>query len=87
MEAENMKSSMRVIIYAISLLGWVPLGFADCVHNSGLTKGNSLSYSITLGIMVALMAITFGLKLLYANKLKVLHAKLQGHVPADSAVC
>lgn len=68
-----MKSGMRVMIYAATLLGGTqPVLAADCLLHSGL--GNSLSYHFTLGTMVALLAVIYGLKLLNANKLKNLQA-------------
>ena len=74
------------MIYATTLLGGAQPGLAaDCLWHSGFTMGNNLSYHSTLGIMVALLAVIFGLKLLYANKLKNLQAKHRDGFPLDTA--
>jgi len=83
-----MKSGMRVMIYATTLLGEAQPGLAaDCLWHSGFTMGNNLSYHFTLGIMVALLAVIFGLKLLYANKLKNLHEKYGDGLMLDTGTC
>jgi len=86
MEGKNMKSGMRVIVYATTLLGGAQPGLAaDCLWHSGFTMGNNLSYHFTLGIMVAILAVIFGLKLLHANKLKSLQAKHRDGLPLATA--
>ena len=65
-----MKNGMRAIIYPATLLGWVQPGLAaDCLFHNGLTQANSLAYYFSLGIMVTLLAMIFGLKILYQNKM------------------
>ena len=77
-----MKRRMRVIIYSATLLGWVQPGLAaDCLFHNGLTQANSLAYYFTLGIMVALLAVIFGLKVLYENKLQDLDEGPENSTP------
>ena len=83
-----MKTGMRVIIYSATLLGWAQPGLAaDCLFHNELTKANSLAYYFTLGIMLTLLAVIFGLKLLYENKLKALDASRQSRVLLDTDAC
>ena len=79
---------MRIIIYSATLLGWAQPGLAaDCLCLDGLTKGNSLAYYFTLGIMLILLAVIFGLKLLHKNKLKALDASRQRSALQDANAC
>ena len=83
-----MKSGMRVIIYSTTLLGWAQPGLAaDCLFHNELTWGNNLSYQFTLGIMVALLAMIFGLKILHANKLKRPDDEHGNSLALDNGVC
>ena len=83
-----MKAGMRIIIYTTTLLGWAQPGLAaDCLFHNGLPWGNSLSYQLTLGIMVALLAMIFGLKILRANQLKSLDGEPGNSLALDNGVC
>ena len=83
-----MKTGMRAIIYSATLLGWVQPGLAaNCLCLDGLTKGNSLAYYFTLGIMLGLLVVILGLKMLYQNKLKNLAERYKNSAPVDADVC
>ena len=87
-ETENMKTGMRIIIYSATLLGWAQPGLAaDCLFHNELTQANSLAYYFTLGIMLTLLAVIFGLKLLHKNKLQALDASRQSNALLNADAC
>ena len=85
---KNMKAGMRVIIYSATLLCWAQPGLAaDCLFHNELKKANSLAYYFTLGIMLTLLAVIFGLKLLYENRFKALETSRQSSALLAADAC
>ena len=79
-----MKTGMRVIIYSATLWAQPGLAAADCLFYS---ESNSLAYYFTLGIMLTLLALIFGLKILHKRKMQTLDSSFQNSALLDVDAC
>ena len=80
-----MKTGMRVIIYSATFWAQPGLAAADCLFH--IEPANSLAYYFTLGIMLTLLALIFGLKILHKRKMQTLDSSFQNSALLDVDAC